>query len=1118
MKFYILFLVLFVFSCKEKNTLFSQIDGSDSGITFNNKLLVKDTSNVLDNEFFFNGGGVAVGDVNNDGLQDVYFTGNQVENKLYLNQGNLKFKDITDISDAQKKEDQWSSGVSMIDINTDGLLDIFVCNTQHPNAEMRKNNLFINQGIGQDKIPKFKDLATEYGLSAIQNTNSCQFLDFDKDGDLDVFMTVNELDVQYPNQYVTKIIDGTSPTHDLLFKNDFDSKLKHAVFTDVSKNAGIVWPGYSHSSLIHDFNEDGWPDIYISNDYVSNDLIYINDTKGHFTNEIKHIFKHQSYSAMGSDIADINNDGLLDIFTTEMLPFSNKRKKLFIAGNSYNGYLMNDKYDYEYQYIRNTLQLNQGMNPKTGFQTFSDISFLANVHETDWSWSSLFADFDNDGFKDLYVTNGFRKDISDHDFGDYRKNASMNVSRQELYDQIPEIKVSNFVFQNTGKLSFEDKTTDWGLDIPSFSNGAAYADLDNDGDLDVLVNNIDDKAFLFKNTLNDRKQENTKKNNYIRIKLKSELSKTCYGTVVKVFVKSDIQTTKSLSNRGYLSASESVLHFGLDSNVVDSILVIWPDHKVSKILNPNINGVLVIDQKFSKQVESVNNHVESYLKEIDGKILGLDFEHMENDFIDFNFQRTLAHKYSQNGPFISVADINGDGLEDIFIGGSSRMLSTFFIQNALGKFSRKDITFKKDPILKEEELGNVLFDADADGDQDLYIVRGSYQHPPKSGLYKHILCINDGKGNFEIDTLAININTSGLCVKTADINKDGKLDLFVGGNVLPHNFPEVTPSYILLNISQQKDKPRFFDVSKKWNISGLGIVNDAIFTDFNNDTLEDLIIAAEWEPIRLFKNTGNSFVDVSTTSGLSSTLGWWNSLCSIDYDLDGDLDYVAGNYGLNTYFKASVSQPLTLYAKDFDQNKIIEPFITTYWRDSTKKVHEYYFHNRDDMTKQLPSLLKKFPNYGLFGATEAKEVFSKNELEGAIIKKTNQLASVLIKNNGKSKFSMEELPIEAQFAPIHGILDIDVNQDGLPDLVLNGNEYGMELLQGRADAFNGLVLKNNKNGFTPVSMRQSGFSVPRNGKGLAKIKIKGKLHILAIQNKSKLLIFSTKKTTLKRIN
>jgi enediyne biosynthesis protein E4 len=1107
MKFYILILFFFGISCQEKNTLFVQIVGKDSGITFNNKLVVKDTSNVLDNEFFYNGGGVAVGDLNNDGLQDIYFTGNQVPNKLYLNKGNLKFEDITEASGAQKIQDQWSSGVSMIDINADGLLDIFVCNTQHPNAKMRKNNLFINQGIGSDKIPKFKDLAEEYGLAVTQNTNSCQFFDFDKDGDLDVFMTVNELDVQYPNQYVTKIIDGSSPTHDLLYKNDFDETLNHPVFTDVSKNAGIVWPGYSHSSLIHDFNEDGWPDIYISNDYVSNDVIYINDTKGHFTNQIKHIFKHQSYSAMGSDIADINNDGLLDIFTTEMLPFSNKRKKLFIAGNSYNGYLMNDKYDYEYQYIRNTLQLNQGMNAKTGFQTFSDISFMANVHETDWSWSSLFADFDNDGYKDLYVTNGFRKDISDHDFGDYRKNASMNVSRQELYDQIPEIKVANFVFQNTQKLGFEDKTTDWGLDIPSFSNGAAYADLDNDGDLDILVNNIDAEAFLFKNTINDKNQSSKKRNDFLRIKLSSSIYKNAFETVVKVYQNSKIQTSKSLSNRGYLSASESILHFGLENKKVDSVLVFWPSGKISKINNPRINSSLAIDESSSKLPTLNVKSEEAYFNEVNATALGLDFEHMENDFIDFNFQRTLAHKYSQSGPDLSVADINNDGLDDIFIGGSSRMKSSFFIQNPSGKFFRKDVSFKTDPILKEEEVKSLLFDADADGDQDLYIVRGSYQHPPLSGLYTHVLCVNDGKGNFKVDSLAINIQTSGSCVKTADINKDGKLDLFVGGSVLPQNFPNVTPSYILLNISVLKDKPRFKDESKKWNVKDLGIVNDALLSDFDNDKLEDLIIAAEWEPIRFLKNTGKAFVDITASSGMNSTLGWWNSLCSIDFDADGDMDYVAGNYGLNTYFKASNSQPLTLYAKDFDQNKIIEPFITTYWRDSDKNIKEYYFHNRDDMTKQLPSLLKKFPSYGLFGASKANEVFNKSELAGATIKKANQLASILIKNNGKSKFSFEELPLEAQIAPIYGILSMDVNQDGLSDIVLNGNEYGMEMLQGRADAFNGLVLINNKKSFRQIPYQQSGFYVPGNGKGLAKILIKGKLHILAAQNKGKLLVF-----------
>ncbi len=1109
MRISLLAICVFFLSCKEKPVLFQSISSEDSGIDFANTLQVKDTSNVLDNEFFYNGAGVAVGDLNNDGLQDVYFAGNQVLNKLYLNKGSLSFTDITDIAGAQKKAGQWSSGVSMIDINADGLLDIYVCNTQHPSPELRKNNLFINQGMGKDKIPKFKDLAHEYGLDIEKNTNSCQFFDYDKDGDIDVFLTVNELDVQYPNQYVTKIHDGSSPTHDLLLENTFSDSLGHIFFRDISNKAGINWPGYSHSSLIHDFNNDGWPDIYIANDYLSNDLVYINDQKGHFSNQIKNIFKHQSYSAMGSDIADINNDGLLDIFTTEMLPYSNKRKKLFISGNSYNSVLMNDKFEYEPQYIRNTLQLNRGLNPKTGLQTFSDIGMLANVHETDWSWSSLFADFDNDGFKDLFVSNGFRKDISDHDFSDYRKRSSMFVSRQDLYDQIPEIKIPNFLFKNTGNLAFMDNTTAWGLDIPSFSNGAAYADLDNDGDLDILVNNIDDKAFLFKNSLNDKKEE--AKNNFVRILLKSTKASSVFGAEIKVFSKVGIQTSKCLSARGYLSASESIMHFGLGTNLVDSIEVKWPNAKISKIAKPDINKTIVIsEENFSAQIKQ-QEAINPFLEEIDAETLGLVFEHKENDFIDFNFQRTLAHKYSQNGPSLAVADINNDGLDDFYIGSSSRMESTFFIQNKNGRFNQKNLSFKSNELLKEEELGTLFFDADGDGDQDLYIVRGSYQHDPNSNLYNHLLCINDGKGNFKVDTLAINVKSAGLSVKAADINGDGKLDLFVGGHVNPKNFPQYTKSYILLNQSIEKDKPRFKDVSATWHIKNLGIVNDALFTDFDNDNRVDLIIASEWEPIRVFKNMGSHFKDISKNTGIFDQIGWWTSISGLDYDADGDMDYVVGNYGLNTMFAASKQSPLNLVAKDFDNNGIIEPFISTYYRDSTKKMGDYFFHNRDDMTKQLPSLLKKYPSYGSFGKSNASNFFSKNELAGAMLKSTNQLNSILLQNVGNGKFTYKSLPIQAQFSPVYGIVSMDVNGDNFPDILLNGNEYGMELLQGRADASNGLVLINDqKGGFFTPSLEQSGFNVPGNGKALVKIAVKDKMYVIASQNKGYLKVFDTK--------
>ena len=1114
-KFFVFIGFLFLFfSCKKKDTLFELKDSDETGIEFENRLVEKDTSNILDNEFFYNGGGVAVGDLNNDGLQDIYFAGNQVKNKLYINKGNLKFEDITDISGAQKSENQWSSGVSIVDVNSDGLQDIYVCNSQNPQKDKLKNNLFINQGIDKNGNPTFKDLASEYGLAGAESTTSCQFFDYDNDGDLDVFVAVNVLDVQYPNQFSTKILDGSSSNPDKLYRNDFSESLNHPVFKDVSKEAGIVWPGYSHSCLINDFNADGWQDIYVANDYVSNDLVFINKKDGTFENRAKDVFKHQSFSAMGSDVADINNDGLLDIFTTEMLPYTNKRKKLFLSGNTYTTYIFNEQYGYEYQYFRNTLQLNQGLNPETGLNTFSDISFLAGVNETDWSWTSLFADFDNDGSKDIFVTNGFPKDVADHDFAEFRKHASHLVSTQELYNQIPEIKSPNFIFKNDGNLQFSDKTKEWGLEIPSFSNGAAYADFDNDGDLEIVINNINDKAFFYENKSISIEKENEAKNAFLRVSLKGEKNNVLgFGSEVCVYANGEKQIVKIESNRGYLSKSENIAHFGLGNAIeVDSVEVKWSNNKITILKKIKINQNLLID--YSKSIfKEIKPIQQKYLvQEIKGKDIGLDFIHQENDFIDFNFQRTLPHKFSQYGPSLTVGDVNGDKLDDIFIGGSSRYDEVFYVQMSNGTFKKKLSTFKTTYQKKEEDMGSLLFDADNDGDNDLYIVRGSYQHDPGTPMYNHVLCVNDGKGNFKVDTLAINnLRMAGSAIKAADIDNDGDLDLFVSGHVKPHNFPEAEQSRILRNDSKLKDHPKFTDISLQMApaLKSVGMINDAIFSDFDNDNKIDLILAGEWSNLIFFKNTGKAFVDISKSTGINDKLGWWTSISGSDIDHDGDIDYVAGNYGLNTYFKASSEFPLTLYAKDFDKNGNIEPFISCFWRDSTDEKHEYFFHSRDDMSKQLPLLQKKFNTYGQFGSAQVKDVFTKEEMLNVKLFKTNYLNTSFIENLGNGKFKIKSLPIEAQLAPIFGILMTDLNQDGFDDLLLNGNDYGMELLQGRADAFNGLVLlnKGKSGGFIPVNHTQAGFFVPYDGKALVKIASSTGNLILAAQNKHDFKVF-----------
>lgn len=1111
----LLFLIVlsFCISCKKEKKLFTLLKPEETGVTFANTITEKDSVNILDSEFVYNGGGVAVGDLNGDGLDDLYFTGNQVLNKLYLNKGNLKFEDVTEKSHAQKYTSQWSAGVNIVDINLDGKNDIYVCNTMHYKLDSLKNNLFINQGNDANGVPIFKEMAQEYGIDNASHSSNAQFFDYDNDGDLDLFIAVNLIDNQYPNQYFTKISDGSAPTRDVLYKNEWNKELNHPVFKDVSLEAGIVWAGYSHSTIISDFNKDGWLDIYVANDYLSNDLLYINNQNGKFTNRISESFKHQSFSAMGSDIGDINNDGKLDVFTTEMMPYTNKRKKLFVNANNYTTYLFNDQYKYEHQYFRNTLQLNQGINKSNGLPLYSEISLLANVQETDWSWAPLFADFDNDGFKDLYITNGFPKDVTDHDFAVYRKNTLGLVTVQQLYDMIPEIKSPNFLFKNNGDLTFEDVSEKWGLSIPSFSNGAAYADLDNDGDLEIIVNNIDDKVFIFKNNLIETNSGKSNATNFIKINVVGDsLNRMSFGADVTVYCQGKAQSAQVMSARGYLSQSENLVHFGLGTiKMIDSIKVNWSNLKTVTKYKVPVNQVFTIEFKDSRTIHNEKENEETILEEIDLASIGLDYLHPENDFIDFNFQRTIPHKFSQFGPNLTIGDLNNDGLDDIFFGGSSRFKETAYLQNLNGKFIKREYNFKTEHLEKEEDSSILLFDADNDGDNDLYIARGSGQHDSNTSFYKHLICINDGKGNFKVDSTSINLlKCNSSVVKAADFDKDGDLDLFVGGRVKAKAYPFSEKSYILINETKTKDKPIFRDITKQIcpEISEIGLVSDALWTDFDNDNQIDLVVAGEWMPITLIKNINGKSFKIQKTD-LDTKIGWWNSLLGSDFDNDGDIDYVVGNYGKNLFLKASDSQPIKIYAKDFDGNGMIDPFISSYMRDSTNQKHEYFYHTRDDMVNQLIPLRKKFLTYGEFGSKTADKFFSSDELKNAKIMSANCFESSFIENLGNGNFKMLSLPIQAQFAPVFGMLSNDFNKDGLIDIALVGNDYGMELFQGRADAFNGLILMNKgQNKFEAVELQKSNFIVNEDAKALGRIFLNNhRKLIISTQNRAKIRVF-----------
>jgi hypothetical protein len=1121
--FFLFFISFLLISCKKKSTLFELVPSSYSGVHFNNKVIENDSINPLDKLNIYNGGGVGIGDFNNDGLQDIFLVGNQVPCRLYINKGNMKFEDVTKEAGVGGLGG-WGRGVAVVDINNDGLLDIYVCNTLLSDSSKRRNLLYINQGIDKNGVPHFKEMAKEYGLDIKVHSTMASFFDYDNDGDLDMYLTVNDAESSdHTSTFRPIVTDGSSKSTGRLYRNDWDPVLKHPVFHDVSKQAGILIEGYGHAATTVDINRDGWKDIYVTNDFLGSNILYINNHDGTFTDKSKEYFKHTSFSAMGQDIEDLNNDGLADLFELDMFPEDNYRKKMFMGSNSYQTYKNFDYYGYQYQYNRNTLQINQGprlgQNDSVGDPVFSETSFLSGVSQTDWSWCPLITDFDNDGFRDIVITNGYPRDVNDHDFTTFRAEAYLLAAKKDILDQIPIVKIPSYAFKNNGNLQFSDVTKNWGLDLPGFSNGAAYADLDNDGDMDMVVNTIDDEVRIYKNTAREKDKSNS---HYLHIKFHGGPNNIDgIGAWADIYYNhGKHQVYENTPFRGYLSTIQNIAHFGLGKDtLLDSVVMRWQNGKKQTLTNVKADQTLKVNINDAKDNYTFNQpkiNKQSLFQEVT-KSVGVNYIHQEDDFADFNIQKLIPHKLSEYSPAIAVGDVDGNGYDDIVIGGTTRYPAQVLLQQPDGKFIQRDLLPKNaiDPTAHFKDEGLLLFDANGDGHLDLYVAGGGYESPPGSTDYRDRLYINDGKGNFTeaVDALPPNF-TSKLCVKAIDYNKDGKLDLFISGRVEPWSYPKPVSSIILRNDSKN-GQVKFTDVTATVapDLKNIGLICDATFSDFDNDGWPDLILTGEWMPVTFLKNDHGVFKNVTPNTGISDKLGWWNSIVGGDFRHNGKIDYIVGNTGLNTFYKATDKYPVYITAKDFNNNGSYDAFTSLYLKDKNGEMQEFPANTRDDIIKQMISMRVKFQNYKSYAVATMDSVITPEMRKDAIRLKVNTTQSCYLENEGNGKFKMTPLPVEAQISQLNGMVVDDFDGDGNLDIAINGNDYGTEVGTGRYDAFNGLMLKGDgKGNFKPLTIQQSGIYIPGDGKALVKLMgAKGNYLLAASQNKGPLKIFELKR-------
>ena len=1090
--------LVLISSCSDNPTLFKALSSEYTGIDFENTITETDTFNILTEEYIFNGGGVAVADFNDDGLADLFFTGNQVRNALFLNKGALQFDNVSEASGVSSL-DRWFTGVTVLDVNNDGWPDLYVAAGIDDDPAKRKNALLVHQGVNAAGIPVFEDQAEAYGVADGHSSMWTSTLDYNGDGLLDIYVLNNEQSGILPTNYREKVTDGSAPSNDRLYRNNGDGS-----FTDVTIDTGIRYEGFGLGVAVSDFNFDGLDDLYITNDYLSNDLLYINKGDATYSNEIGTRLKHQSKFSMGVDVNDINNDGLHDVLSVDMLAETNQRMKTTVMGVNYISEVYNKRWGYEPQYMRNMLHLGNGLD-----LPMSEVGLLAGISKTDWSWSPLMVDMDNDGLRDVLITNGFPRDVTDMDFSNYRLENGQYASVEMILDSVPVVKIPNYAYRNNGDLTFEDVGANWGLNQASFSNGAVYSDLDNDGDLDYVVNNINDRAFVFENTTSETFSDRS----YLQIGLNGPKENT-FGIGAKVWVVTGENTlfAEQRLSRGYMSSVDPILHFGLGvQNTPIEVVVVWPDGRSQRLQNVTPRTRLRIDHSEATEDPDLRAQLfekhkieDTLFKEVSEET-GLQYTHEEADIIDFSAQHLLPYKHSQNGPVLSAADFNGDGLEDLLVGSSTGYNPTLFIQNATGQFESRPL-YTDERLLPFEEARAVAFDLENDGDIDLFMASGGGDYKAPKAVFDQVLLRNDGSGNFTRATDVLPLLTLNASTATAvDYNNDGYTDIFIGGGVIPGQYPKTYESVLLEN-----RQGVLVDVTESVfpALAALGSVHEVKWQDMNKDGYQDLVVAGHYKPIEIYLYTQNGYQKQQTA--MDTKLGWFNTTEIADFNNDGNLDILAGNLGQNNFYQPSQERPLTLLAKDFDANGSIDPILFSYFKNKLGDYAHYPVAFWGDVNKQSPLFRGKFNYYAEYGMTNAETLFTLEEREGALNFEMNYDRSVLFLNTGTLDFEAIELPIAAQYAPVNDFIVEDLDLDGHLDVLLVGNNYGNEVFIGHLDALNGLVLKGDGSGrFNAISTAESGFLVPYDAKHITTLKsATGATLYVASQNRERLLVFT----------